>query len=178
MNFNWLDIVLLAVLIITFILGIAKGLIRQIIGIVAVIIGLILAVHYYAYFSQFYWRLISHRTLSHLLGFFTVFIAVLCIGWLTAYWFSKLMKGPLKFLNHAAGGALGLVKGILICGVTVFALLIFPVNKKVLKESELAPYCLEITRAAYYLIPESLKQQFQEAYEDILGKRRRYEKRI
>ena len=76
MSFNWLDITLMAILIITFILGIVKGLIRQIIGIAAVIIGLILAVFNYPYVSQFYMRLISHQTVSNLLGFFTVFIAV------------------------------------------------------------------------------------------------------
>ena len=178
MSFNWLDITLMAILIITFNLGIVKGLIRQIIGIVAVIIGLILAVFNYPYVSQFYMRLISNQTVSNLLGFFTVFIAVLCLGWLIAYLLSKLAKGPLKFLNHVLGGVLGFLKGILISGVVVFALLIFPVDKTALKESQLSPYCLKITKAIYYLIPESLKQDFKEAYNDILGRGERDGKKI
>lgn len=178
MSFNWLDIVLVAVLLITFILGIVKGLIRQIIGIAAVVIGLILAVYNYSYVSQFYIRLVSHQTVSNLLGFFTVFIAVLCVGWFIAYLLSKLAKGPLKFFNHALGGGLGLLKGILISGVIVFALLIFPVDKSGLKESQLSPYCLKITKAIYYLIPENLKQDFRKAYHDILGKGEKGGKKI
>jgi len=176
MSLNWLDIILLAILIITFILGIMKGLIRQIIGIAAVIIGLILAVYNYPYVSEFYMDLVSNKVVSQLLGFFTVFIAVLLVGWLISYLLSKLMIGPLKFVNHVLGGVLGLLKGILIAGVIVFALLVFPVDKRALRHSELAPYCFKITEAIYYLIPESLKQDFKKAYRDITGKEEKYEK--
>lgn len=178
MSLNWLDIIFLALLLVTFILGIIKGLIRQIIGILAVIVGLVLAVYNYATIAEFYARFISNRTLAHLLGFFTIFVAVLCLGWLVAHLLSKLMKGPLKFLNHIFGGALGLLKGILICGVIVLSLLVFPVDKAALKESELAPYCLKIAEGLYYLIPQSLKQEFKKAYNDILGKGGKHEKRV
>lgn len=178
MTFNWLDIILIAILLITLILGVIKGLIRQIIGILAVIVGLILAVYYYSSVAQVFERLVSNLTLTYLLGFFAVFIAVLCLGWLLSYLLSKLMKGPLKFLNHVFGGALGFLKGILICGVIVLALLIFPKEKRALTESVLAPYCLHITRAMYYLIPQSLKQEFKKAYQEILGKEEKDEKKV
>jgi membrane protein required for colicin V production len=178
MSINWLDIVFLVILLVTFILGIIKGLIRQIIGILAVIIGLILAVYNYSYAATFYARFVSNRTVAQLLGFFTIFIVVLCIGWLVAFLLSKMMKGPLKFLNHVFGGALGLLKGILICGVVVLALLVFPVKKEALKESQVAPYCLKIAEGLYYLIPQSLKQEFKKAYNDILGKGKVHEKRV
>ena len=178
MTFNWLDIILIAILLITLILGVIKGLIRQIIGILAVIVGLILAVYNYASVALVFERFVPNVTLTYLLGFFAEFIAVLCLGWLLAYLLSKLMKGPLKFLNHVFGGALGLLKGILICGVIVLALLIFPREKKALTESVLAPYCLQITRAMYYLIPRSLKQEFKRAYDEILGREEAHEEKI
>ena len=178
MSINWLDVIFLVILLVTFILGIIKGLIRQIIGILAVIVGLILAVYNYSYLATFYTRFISNRTFSHLLGFFTIFIAVLCIGWLVAFLLSKMMKGSVKFLNHITGGALGLLKGILICGVVALALLVFPVKKEALKGSQMAPYCLKVAEALYYLIPQSLKEEFKNAYHDILGKGKINEKRI
>ncbi|MFQ6108522.1 MAG: CvpA family protein [Candidatus Aminicenantales bacterium] len=178
MSLNWLDIILLAILLVTFILGIIKGFIRQIVGILAVIIGLIFAVYNYSYVAFFYTRFISSRALTHLLGFLTIFLVVLCMGWLVSYLLSKLMKGPLKFLNHVFGGVLGLLKGILICGVIVFALLVFPVSRTALTESQVAPYCLKIAEAAYYLIPQSLKQEFKKAYREMLGKEGKHEERI
>ena len=178
MSFNWLDIVLLTILLVTIIMGIIKGLIRQVIGLIAVIVGLILAIYNYSYVGQIYSRLISHQALRNLLGFFTIFVIVLCLGWLMAALLSKLAKGPLKFLNYALGGFLGLCKGILIAGVIVFAFLVFPVNKEVLKESQIAPYCLKITKAIYYLIPQSLKQEFKKAYQDVTGKEKHNEERI
>ena len=61
----------------------------------------------------------------------------------------------------------GLLKGILICGVVVFALMVFPVNKRVLVESQIAPYCVFVTRAVVGLIPQELKDKFKEVYQDI-----------
>ena len=169
MGLNWVDILLIVILAITFILGLVKGFIRQIIGLLAVIIGLILAVNFYPFASDFYLRLTSHKVLPYLLGFLTIFFAVLALGWLISRLLSKLMKGPLKFLNHVLGGGIGLIKGILICGVVVFAFLLFPVNKEALKGSKLSPYCVQATKAVFFLIPQEMKEQFKEAYKDIMG---------
>ena len=170
---NWLDVILIAILIVTSFLGIIKGLVKQLFGLLAVIIGLILALGFYSQVSWLYRRLISNEVLSHFLGFITIFLAVLCIGWLSSRTLSKLIKGPLKLLNKVLGGGLGLLKGILVCGVVVFALLVFPISKKALKESQLSPVCLQMTRAIIGLIPRELKEEFRESYQEII---RRVEK--
>lgn len=171
MQFNWVDLVLLVILAVTALFGIMKGFIRQIIGILAVVVGLILAVNYYSHASNFFIRWIDNRTITHFMGFIVIFIIVLCLGGVLSFLFSKAMKGPLKFVNHVLGGGLGLLKGILICGVVVFAMLVFPFNKDALKKSFLAPYCLQVNKAVIYLIPEDLKSKFKEAYQDIVKKR-------
>ncbi|MEA3421749.1 MAG: CvpA family protein [Acidobacteriota bacterium] len=176
MIFNWLDIILLVILVITLVLGIIKGLIKEIVGILAVILGFILALVYYPHVSEIYIRFISNRTLSQFLGFLTIFLIVLCVGWLISRLFSKLMKGPLRILNHVLGGGFGLVKGILICGILVFAMLVFSIN--ILKESRLAPCCLKMTRLAVGLIPKELKEKFNDAYGEVVNRRGKHEKRI
>lgn len=178
MIFNWLDIVLFIVIGVTLVFGIIKGLVRQIIGILAVIVGLILALVYYPYIAYLFGRVISSQVLSHFLGFVSIFLAVLCLGGIISWLVSKMIKGPLKFMNHFLGGGLGLIKGILICGVFVFALLIFPVNVKALENSFVAPYCLKMTKVVVGLIPQELKESFREAYEDIMGKRGKNAKRV
>lgn len=170
MIFNWLDVILLIVLVVTVILGVIKGLVRQLIGILAVIVGVILAMAYYPYVSQAVKPLFPNEALAELLGFLIIFGITLILGWIIGRLFSKAMKGSLKFFNHFFGGGLGFIKGVLICGIIVFALLVFPVKNKALEESELAPYCLKVTQAAVDLIPLELKERFNKAYNDIIKK--------
>lgn len=164
---NWIDVILISVLALTSILGVIKGLVKQVFGLLAGIIGLILALGFYSQVSWIYLRFVSNEVLANFLGFLTIFLVVLCLGWVSSYCLSKFIKGPLKLLNNILGGGLGFLKGILICGVIVFALLVFPISKKALKESVLSPVCLQMTRAMISLIPQELKEKFKEAYQEI-----------
>lgn len=164
---NWIDVILISVLALTSILGVIKGLVKQVFGLLAGIVGLILALGFYSQVSWIYLRFVSNEVLANFLGFLTIFLAVLCLGWVSSYCLSKFIKGPLKLLNNILGGGLGLLKGILICGVVVFALLVFPISKKALKESVLSPVCLQMTRAMISFIPQELKEKFKEAYQEI-----------
>ncbi|MCK4931660.1 MAG: CvpA family protein [Candidatus Aminicenantes bacterium] len=178
MILNWLDIVLFIIIVGSLVLGIIKGLMRQVIGLAAVLLGLVLALVYYPYVSQLYLQWIESQVLSHFLGFITIFIAVLCLGWLISWLISKIIKGPIKFINHVLGGGLGLLKGVLICGILVFALLVFPVSVQALRNSFLAPYCLGMTKLVAKVIPQELKDTFKETYEVIMGGRPKNAKRV
>jgi membrane protein required for colicin V production len=170
MGFNWLDFLLVLILLTSLILGFIKGLVRQVIGILAVIVGLILALAFYPVVASAFGTLVKDSNVSSFLGFLLIFVGVLITGWLVGRMFSKAIKGPLKFLNHAMGGGLGLLKGALICGILVFAMLVFPVNSDALRNSVIAPPCVEVTRGLIDLIPAELKEAFSAAYEDIFGK--------
>jgi len=164
---NWIDVILISVLVLTSILGVIKGFVKQVFGLIAGIIGLILALGFYSQVSWIYLRFISNEVVANFLGFLSIFLVVLCLGWVSSYCLSKFIRGPLKLLNNILGGGLGLLKGILICGVIVFALLVFPISKKALKESVFSPVCLQMTRAMISLIPQELKEKFKEAYQEI-----------
>jgi membrane protein required for colicin V production len=178
MTFNWMDILILVILAVTLILGLIKGFIRQVIGLAAVVVGLLLAATYYLPVSRTVRRVVAAEKWSELIAFLLVFLAVLVAGWLIAFLVSKLIRGPLRFIDHLFGGALGLLKGVLICGVIVFALLAFPVDKKALLKSELAPYCYWITKGIVRLIPQELKDRFKETYKDIIKEKRPYGKEV
>jgi membrane protein required for colicin V production len=166
---NWLDVAFILIVLLTLVLGVVKGLSRQVIGIAAVVAGLIVAAMYYQRVS----RLVSSAFLAErwaqLISFFAIFAVILLLGWLISFLVSKLVKGPLKFIDRLLGAVLGLVKGILICGVIVMAFLIFPVNKETVLGSSLAPYCYWLTKGLVQLIPQELKNKFHETYQEILG---------
>lgn len=168
MNFNWIDIVLLVILVVTVLFGILRGFVKQVIGLLAIVIGLILAVNYYPVGTEFFHTWIKNETLNSFLGFIAIFFLVILMGGILSFIFTKMIRGPLKFINRFFGGAIGLLKGVLICGVFVFGLFAFPFNTDALKQSLLAPYCAEVTKAVFYLIPAELKIKFNEAYQELV----------
>ena len=176
--YYWLDIFFIIIILITIIMGFVKGFMRQIIGILAVVAGLYLAVEYYHYVADVIFEMIPHQIASNFLGFLVVFVLVLVLGWLIGLSVSKVIKGPIKFFDRVLGGGLGLLKGILICVVVVLALLIFPINKKWLGESQFAPACLKISQTFVYLFPEGLKEKFRLKYLEITGQAEKNEKEV
>ncbi len=178
MMYYWLDIFFIIIILITIIMGLVKGFMRQIIGILAVIAGLYLAVEYYHYVADVIFQIIPHQIASNFLGFLLIFVLVLTLGWLIGLSVSKVIKGAIKLFDRVLGGGLGLLKGILICVVVVLALLIFPINKNWLNESQIAPACLKISRTFVYLFPEGLKEKFRVKYREMLGKEEKNEKEV
>ena len=175
---NVLDIILLIILAVTSVVGIVKGLVRQVFGLLSVIMGVIIALGFYKQVSWICLRFISSEVLAQFLGFLMVFLAVVCVGWLSSHLLSKIIKGPLKLLNNVLGGCLGFLTGILICSVVIFALSVFPVSQKALKDSQLSPVCMKITRTMVGLIPKDLKEKFKDAYQDISKKVEKDAKKI
>ncbi len=165
---NGLDIVVIIILLVTLVLGLVKGLVRQVIGVAAVIAGLILAARYYPQVAGVFGRAFASGKWASIIAFAVIFVVVLLVGGLVAFLVCKLLCGPLKFADHLFGGVLGLVQGVLISGVIVFALLAFPVNKPLLTESRLAPYCYWLTKAMVQIIPQDLKNKFNDTYKEIV----------
>lgn len=170
MEFNWLDIILVVILAAALVLGIIKGLVRQLIGILAVVIGFVLGLAYYPYTASIFHLVSLKDSIANFLGFLLIFLAIIFLGWLVSRLFAKVMRGSVKVVNHFLGGILGLLKGALICGVLVFALLVFPMNIEALKGSFIAPYCAKVTKSIVGLIPQELKQKFVESYNEFIRK--------
>ncbi len=164
---NWLDLALLAIVVVTAIVGVFKGFVKQVIGLVAVIAGLILAVVYYEQAGAALGGLIRNRLVADFLGFLLVFVLVLVAGGLLGHLLTKAMIGPLALVNRLFGALFGVIKAVLICGVLVFALVSFEVARPVVETSVLAPACLAITRAAVNLVPQDLRARFNESYKRI-----------
>jgi membrane protein required for colicin V production len=164
---NWLDFVFLAIIVVTAIVGIFKGFVRQVIGLVAVVAGLVLAVVYYRQTAAVFMSFVKNQLVSNFLGFLLIFVVVLIAGAILGHLFTKAMVGPLAFVNRLFGAVFGLIKAVLICGIIVFALVSFEIAKPALETSVLAPACLGVTRAVVNLVPKDLRTRFNESYKRI-----------
>ncbi len=167
MGYNWLDILLGLVVLSAVIVGLIKGFVRELIGLIVIIVGIIAAARLFGPLARFAGKFISNPTTANFVGFLLVFLAVLIVGGILAGFIAKLTKGGLGFANHVLGGLIGFVEGILVAGAVVFAMLAFPINKKAINGSKLAPSIYEFTKTIVQFIPRELKDQLREAYENI-----------
>jgi len=164
---NWLDIVLLTIMILTAIVGIFKGFVKQVIGLIAVVAGLVLASLYYEAAAGVFATFIKNGLLGNFLGFLLIFVVVLIAGAILGHLITKAMKGPLALANRLFGGVFGFIKAVLICGILVFALVSFEIAKPALETSVIAPACLGVTRAVINMIPQDLRAKFNSSYKEI-----------
>jgi membrane protein required for colicin V production len=164
---NWLDLVLPAIVLVSAIVGIFKGFAKQVIGLAAVIAGLVLASLYYPETAGMFETFVKNSPLSDFLGFVLIFIVVLVAGALLGHLVTKAMIGPLALVNRLFGGVFGFLKAVLICGILVFAMVSFEIAKPAVETSVVAPVCLAVTRAVVNMIPQDLRAKFNSSYKQI-----------
>jgi len=79
-----------------------------------------------------------------------------------------LKAASIKWVDRLLGGVFGLLRGWAICSILVLGLIAFPVRDSVMERSFLAPYMLAGARTAVLLVPQNLKDQFNEQYKKVL----------
>jgi membrane protein required for colicin V production len=168
---NWLDIVLLIILALSFLAGLAKGLARAVIGLVAVIAGLLTGFWFYRQAGS-YIPFVESRQLANILGFFVIFIGVLAAGGLIARLLEKIFKAVhLSWLNRLLGGGFGLVRGIAISAVLVVVIMAFSLRSPPppVANSRVAPYVIHAARAIAAAAPYEVREGFRKSYEKLRG---------
>ena len=164
---NWLDIVLAVLVLGAAVLGFIKGLVRELLGFVVVIAGIVLAARWYRPVAAVAAKLVRSESVANFLGFILVFLGVFLAGAVLTGLLSKVMKGTLGFFNHFLGGLIGLVEGVLVGGALVFGLLAFPIHPDAVAASKLAPICYEAAQTFISLIPQDLKDKIKSTYDDV-----------
>lgn len=164
---NWLDYVFLAIIVVTAIYGIFKGFVKQVIGLAAVVAGLVLAVLYYERAAGIFIGLVKNRLVANFLGFTLVFVLVLVAGGILGHLLTKAMIGPLALVNRLFGALFGIVTAVLACGILVFALVSFEMARPAVQTSVLAPACLGVARAVVHVVPKDLRSRFDESYKRV-----------
>ncbi len=125
---NWVDAVLLLSLVVGVAVGYAQGVIRQMLGLLALYIGTILGAQYFSLLAQGIRMVlvgVPGRFVNALAFFFIVIAVTAIVNWLVfdAYRSTRINRFPI--LDHFGGGALGLLSTMVVVGfclpVIVFA---------------------------------------------------------
>ena len=166
---NTLDIVLLAVACLLVIVGMAKGLIRIVIGIVAIVAAFALAAAYHAPLAD---RLAGAELPSGVLSlgsYAAIFLGTMIAGGLVAWFLRKAIKiAMLGWADRLAGGALGFVGALLISALLILPIVAYvPAGSSILTDSVLAPYVTVVADMARDLAPDELSTAYRDRVEDL-----------
>ena len=168
---NWLDIVLLIVLLGSVVTSFSTGLAREIVGLISMVAALVLAIWFYGTAGTLVLPYVSSPGIAHFCGFLIVFCGVLVLGAILGRLLGRLMKvAGLSFVDRLLGAAFGVVRGLLISIAVVLALLAFTPGKSppnAVVHSRLAPYVIDASRVFAAMAPHELKDGFHKSYEQV-----------
>jgi membrane protein required for colicin V production len=146
-----LDTMLIVVILFCVLLGIYWGFIRQVLSVVGLIAGLVLASRYGERVADWLSSFMRSDTVAQALGFLIVLIAVSAAVSLLATLLRRFVGLLfLGWLDHLIGGMLGLVQGLLLSTVILLVAAVFPtaVFANALAESRIAPQLVRVIGSA------------------------------
>jgi membrane protein required for colicin V production len=121
---NYLDIIIVLLLVISAVSGYRKGFIHQLASLVAIILGIFLAVK----FGKLLWpfvqtHFISSENISKIVSFISIFIIVLILIYLLGRFLEKIFEEiELALINKLAGSVFSIIKMAFILSVIMVLL--------------------------------------------------------
>jgi len=168
-HWTFLDFTFAVIVLVSTVFATMKGLAREIVSIVALFGGFLLAAFYYPVPAAWFGTFLRTEALAQLAGFLLIFLGCVLLGALAAFLINKFIKmASLEWADRLLGGVFGFVRGWLMCSVIVIGLVAFPVKEGLLARSILSPYVLAGARAAVLMVPKDLKSKFNEEYQKII----------
>lgn len=168
---SWLDITIVIILAVFTLIGIYRGLIRQVFSIAALAGGIVVGFILYDIAGGVFMDtgLVDNESIANVGGFIiTAFLAYLIIqilGWITAKLIGTLQ---LSWINRGAGGLLGFIIGAMLAFLFVSSLTIFYSNaESEVENSVLVPYLNQAYTVVKNTLPEDLDKSVIRAREVI-----------
>jgi membrane protein required for colicin V production len=165
---NWLDIILVLILAASMLTSFRKGLSREVIGLVSVVLALVLGMWFYSAAGGVLAPFLSSQRLANFAGFAIVFCGVLVAGAMVNLVVGRFLKFTgLSFFDHILGAGFGLLRGILISVALVMGIMAFSADDTPptsVVHSRLAPYVVGASRVASAMAPHELKEGFRKTY--------------
>ena len=165
---NWLDILLLLIVVISIVSSFRKGFSRQVIHLAAVVAGILLGAWFYGRVAEYLQPHMNSPTAARLGGFFLIFVAVLVLGAIISGIVGRFLRVTgLSFVDHILGAGLGVLQGVLISAALLMGVMAFSKEgqpPKAVEESRVAPYVSQAARVFVAVAPAELKEGFHKSY--------------
>jgi membrane protein required for colicin V production len=167
-SWNWLDWILIAILLISLLAGARKGFLRELIGLASLVAGLALASAEYRRAAVWLEPPIHSRDLAFGVAFLSLFVGVLIAGALISALARKLVhEAGIDGFDRFLGAIFGLVRGIIVGAVVLMAMVAFAIKPVAVQRSRLAPYVSFTSHEIAGLMPPDLRGKFQAGFEEF-----------
>lgn len=157
MNLNYFDVVLLALMAVFCVRGAMRGFVDEVAGLLGLAVGIYAAGLFYAPFGERMAPAFRDTSWAFVLAYIIILITGMLVVALVARLVHKVLKvAYADWLNHLAGAAAGLIKGLLACVLLVAVLDYFLSGADFARTSRVAPVVREITVHIKGAVPERL----------------------
>ena len=170
-SLNWLDYILLAVLVVSAFMSARRGISREIIGLASAILALVLGMWFYGLAGSLVAPYTGSPRVANLIGFLMVVVAVIVCGGILGWIVNRFLRTiGLSFFDRLLGAAFGAVKGFFFAMALLTAFTAFGpyVDSETVSgavvHSQIAPWVLEASRVFVAIAPADLKLSFSKQY--------------
>ena len=166
-SLGWVDLTAIAVLIVFFILGLFRGLVWQVSRILTLVAAYVVAGAYGETIAGSLRKMVSgiNDELSLYIAYFAVFIVVLVIVSVIAYFFEKLIdRSGMSFYNRVGGGVLGVVTGAALVLALLFAVFAFFGTESNVVEAARRSHSMRFSQQALTALGEVVPAQVREVF--------------
>lgn len=169
---NWLDVLILLVILGFVASAFSAGLIREVVTLAAVVIGIVVAGQLYDDLATDVLVFINNEEAARAISFLLLFGSVYLIGQLTAYMLKRIASLLLLGWADQLGGALfGLLKGVVVVEVLLILFVTYPQLglEKAIDGSALSPLFLDRLSFVLRALPGEFDQQVEQFLQPPTG---------
>jgi membrane protein required for colicin V production len=164
-KFSLLDWLLLAILVYSIAISWFKGFVREVLGLITVLVAVLLAAWFYRGVGRLFKDVVRTENIALFFGFSLIFVMTLVAGFVVIWLVTKFMKfAKLQWADRLLGAAFGFIRGWVISAAILLALTAFEIQTERLKGSELVPYFLPGSRVIAVMTPYEMKAKFLVGY--------------
>lgn len=155
---NFLDIILICIVAIFAIRGIYRGLIQEVMSLIAIVFAIFLASEYQHLLTPHLEIYFENSVTINALAYVIIFFGTLIVFWLLA----KLIKtfldiALLGWMDRVAGCLFGAAEGVLVGLILIIFMQSFAADSAWLTESKIAPRAQHLVELLANYAPESMK---------------------
>ncbi len=157
---NWVDYLILVIIVISMLISLIRGFLREIISLVTWVVGFWVALRFASQIGDFF-SVIHNDTVRVIIGFTILFVLILVIGAAINFVIGRIMKKTgARIGDRVLGMLFGMLRGVVIVAVLVIVAGFTSMPKHAWwHESRLVPYAESVAGWMRALLPSQVADQ-------------------